>query len=44
MDWGTLRATLVTHHSTRFAEIERETSEHLRLAPAMHGDIVPSHV
>ena len=45
MDWAHLsRDSCHSIASTRFAEIEGEAAKHLRLAPAVHGNIVPAQM
>ena len=44
MDWRTRQPGLVTHHFTLFAEIKGQASKHLRLAPAVHRDVVPTQM
>jgi hypothetical protein len=41
---GVLSSSVIARRATRFVQVKREASEHLCLAPAMHGNVVPTEV
>src|SRR5262249_6564368 len=44
MEGDIRHVTFVNRRSTRFTQVQRQTSKHLRLSPTVHGNVVPAEI